>query len=145
MMTQTPTQVSLQRYTVRRIRLLSLAKFGFVLGAVAMILPGFICAWGSTQLVSFSRGWLDTLGASGSKLALGPLEIAGFSWLDMFGLAAVQQLLINLDDQRGLVTLLVILSTIIGGGLLVGLIVLLVGWVYNLLAAVTGGLEVELR
>jgi hypothetical protein len=43
------------------------------------------------------------------------------------------------------VGLLLLLTGVIGGGLLVGLIVLLVGWVYNLLAAVTGGLEVELR
>jgi hypothetical protein len=145
MMTEMPPPLSLQRYTIRRIRLLSLAKFGFVLGAVAMILPSLLCAWGGTQLVALFRGWLDTLGPSGSKLALGPIELTGFSWLDMFGLSTVQHLLINLDDQRGPVMLLIILSSIIGGGLLIGLIVMLVGWIYNLLAAVTGGLEIELR
>jgi hypothetical protein len=34
---------------------------------------------------------------------------------------------------------------VLGGGLLVAVSIMLVGWSYNLLAALTGGLEVELR
>jgi hypothetical protein len=34
---------------------------------------------------------------------------------------------------------------VIGGGLVVGLSILLVGWGYNLLAFLTGGLELELQ
>jgi hypothetical protein len=33
----------------------------------------------------------------------------------------------------------------LGGGLLIALTILLVGWAYNILAALTGGVEVELR
>jgi hypothetical protein len=109
-----------------------------------MILPGLICAWGSTQLVALARQWLDNI-QDGGELDLGLLQLAGFNLVDMFGLTGLQLILTNLDDQRLVVGLLLLLTGVIGGGLLVGLIVLLVGWVYNLLAAVTGGLEVELR
>jgi hypothetical protein len=53
--------------------------------------------------------------------------------------------LTRLDDNSFILALLIILLYLIGGGLLVGATILLLGWVYNLVAALTGGLEVELQ
>jgi hypothetical protein len=76
-------------------------------------------------------------------LGLGvPVEL---NFIALLGLLDVQTLLTNLDDQRLAVALLIILINVIGGGLLVAVTIMLIGWSYNLLAMLTGGLEVELR
>lgn len=132
------------RYSVRKINTLPLAKFGCVLGGVAMLLPGLICAVGATQIVAALRRFLENWQASEvDPLGLGvPVE---FDFITLLGLETAQTLLIRLDDQRFTLILLIILVSVIGGGLLIAIIVLLLGWIYNLLAALTGGLEVELR
>lgn len=132
------------RYAVRKIHMLPLAKFGFSLGALALCLPGLLCAWSSTELLVILRDWLNTW-QNTSQIDLGLTQIPGFDFINMLGLANIQSWLNRLSDQRLLVALFILLMIVIGGGLLVGLIILLVGWGYNLLAALTGGLEVELR
>jgi hypothetical protein len=133
-----------QRYTVRKINLLPLAKFGCLLGGVAMLLPGLVCALAGTQILAILRTFLaETETAALDPLGLGtPIEL---DFIQLLNLAEVQALMIRLDDQRFVVALLIILLAVLGGGLLVALTVLLVGWVYNLLARLTGGIEVELQ
>ncbi len=132
------------RYAVRKIHMLPLAKFGCLLGGLAMLLPGMICAFTGVQIVSALRLLLDQWQSSQvDLLGLGaPVE---FDFINLLGLETTQTLLARLDDQQMMVALLIILISILGGGLLVGLTILLVGWGYNLLAALTGGLEVELQ
>ncbi|HXW01530.1 MAG TPA: hypothetical protein VEC93_24175 [Anaerolineae bacterium] len=132
------------RYTVRKINLLPLAKFGCLLGGVAMLLPGLICAVAGTQIIALLRVFLEeTQTAEVDPLGLGtPLE---FDFIQLLNLEATQTLITRLDEQSFVVALLIILLSVIGGGLLVALMIMLVGWSYNLLAALTGGLEVELR
>jgi hypothetical protein len=134
----------MHRYIVRKIDLLPLAKFGCVLGGVAMLLPGLVCAIGGTWLITLLRTFLEeTQSATVDPLGLGvPLE---FDFIQLLNLGTAQSLLIRLDDQSFVVGLLIILVMVLGGGLLVAVSIMLVGWVYNLLAALTGGLEVELR
>lgn len=133
-----------QRYTVRKINLMPLAKFGCLLGGVAMLLPGLICALAGTQLLAVLRTFLaETETAALDPLGLGtPIEL---DFIQLLNLAEVQAMIVRLDDQRFIVTLLIILLTVLGGGLLAALTILLVGWVYNLLAKITGGIEVELH
>jgi hypothetical protein len=132
------------RYTVRKINLLPLAKFGCLLGGVAMLLPGLVCAVVGTQLIAVLRIFLEeTQTAEVDPLGLGtPVE---FDFIQLLNLEATQTLITRLDDQSFVVALLIVLISIIGGGLLVALTIMLLGWSYNLLAALTGGLEVELR
>lgn len=133
-----------QRYTVRKINLLPLAKFGCLLGGVAMLLPGLVCALAGTQTLAVLRTFLaETETTALDPLGLGtPIEL---DFIQLLNLAEAQALIIRLDDQRFVVALLIILLTILAGGLLVALTILLVGWVYNLLARLTGGIEVELQ
>lgn len=132
------------RYIVRKINLFPLAKFGCMLGGLAMFLPGLICAYVAVQLVAILRVFLDEWQTSATDpLGLGvPLE---FDFIAILGLESIQTLLIRLDEQSFVLAVLIVLSSVFGGGLLIALIVMLVGWGYNLLAALTGGLEVELR
>ena len=135
-------QMNSYRYSVRKINLFPLAKFGCVLGGLAMVIPGVICGIVSMQLVSFMRAFLDEWQTS--ELQLLGLGVQ-FDFIEILGLEATQNLLIQLDEQGVVLALLIVLSSIIGGGLFIALMIMLVGWGYNLLAALTGGLEVELR
>lgn len=131
------------RYTVRKINLFPLAKFGCMLGGLAMLLPSLICAYVAVQFVAILRTFLDEWQPSATDpFGLGvPLE---FDFITILGLESVQTLLIRLDEQSFVLAVLIVLSSVLGGGLLIAFVILLVGWGYNLLAALTGGLEVEL-
>ena len=132
------------RYSIQKISTLPFAKFGCVLGGLAMLVPGLLCAFGTVQVVAAMRRLLEQWQAAQTDLlGLGvPVEL---DFITLLGLETAQSLITRLDDQRYLVALLIVLVGVIGGGLLVALIILLVGWGYNLLAALTGGLEVVLR
>jgi hypothetical protein len=136
--------MSSQRYRVHRVTVLPLAKFGATLGAAALLVPSLICALVGTQLVAFLRLLLEQWQRSQvDALGMGvPVE---FDFIQLLGLETVQSWLIRLDDQRLTVILIIVLGSMILGGLLIAFTVLLLGWLYNLIAALSGGLELELR
>jgi hypothetical protein len=108
-----------------------------------MVLPGLICAAASWQLLVVLRGLLDTWQA----VQVDILDIGAPVEFDFVNLLSLENLLVlvtRLDDQRLVVALLVLVASVLVGGLLVALVILLVGWVYNLLAMMSGGLELEL-
>jgi hypothetical protein len=85
----------------------------------------------------------ETETAAVDPLGLGtPIEL---DLIHLLNLEETQTLITRLDEQRFVVALLIILVAVLGGGLLVAVTILLVGWGYNLLAKLTGGLEVELH
>ena len=131
-----------QRYSVRKINMAPLAKFGCVLGGLAMILPGLLCAFAGVQVVGVLRIFFEEWQAQQLELMGLPIQ---FDFIELLGLETTQRLLTQLDDQRLVVGLLMVLGSVIGGGMLIALTIILLGWAYNLLAALTGGLEVELR
>lgn len=131
-----------RRYRVHRISTLPLARFGCVLGGLAMLAPAALCAAVSVQVIAGLRFLLAQWQGSELDMLGVPVE---FDFVTLLGLETTQTLLARLDDQRGVVMLLIILLGMVGGGLFIALTTLLVGWGYNLLAALTGGLEVELR
>lgn len=136
--------MSFQRYTVRRVNLFPLAKFGCLLGGLAMLLPGLICAIGSIQIVAA----LSVLLGQWRETELDPLGLGTpveFDFVSLLGLEIVQTAITRFNDQRLVLAALIIFTAMIGGGLVIGLSIWLLGWVYNLVAALTGGLEVELR
>jgi hypothetical protein len=131
-------------YKIRKINLLPLAKFGCLLGGLGMVLPGLGCATGSVTVVAALRALLNTWQTAQVDLlgGLAPLE---FDFVKLLGLETAQTVFVQLDDQRLILALLLFLICIFGGGLLAAIIILLLGWGYNVLAALTGGLEVELQ
>ncbi|HEX9922423.1 MAG TPA: hypothetical protein VGD99_07150 [Anaerolineae bacterium] len=135
--------MSAQRYTVRRLHLLPLAKFGCLLGGLTMFLPGLICAVVSAQFVSALSVLLEQWRDAEVDIGLGlPL---GLDFVELLGLETIEMLVSRLGEQSTLLAVLVILIFIIVGGLVIGLSILVLGWVYNGLARLTGGLEIELQ
>jgi hypothetical protein len=132
----------MHRYKIRKIKLFPLAKFGCLLGGLALFLPGLLCSVVSVQLVSALRALLENWQTAALELGLIPVE---FDFVTLLGLETVLAALTRLDDNGFLVALLIMLLYLIGGGLLAGLTILLLGWAYNLVAALTGGLEIELH
>jgi hypothetical protein len=109
-----------------------------------MALPGLVCAIGSVQLIGALRGLLETW--QSSELDLTGLGMpTDFNFIALLGLETIQTLVTRLDEQRTLVLLAILGGSIVGGGLIIAGMTLLLGWLYNLLAGLTGGLEVELR
>lgn len=108
-----------------------------------MVLPGLICAIVSAQLVSALSVLLEQWRDAEVDIGLGlPL---GLDFVELLGLETVESVLAQLGEQSTILALLVILIFVIGGGLVIGLSILVLGWVYNGLARLTGGLEVELQ
>ena len=126
---------------VRRIGYLSLAKFGCLLGGLAMVLPGLVCGLVSVSLVHTVRAWLESWQQFSLTLLgqnLGSLDLVNALRLT----AALDRL--RLLDQTGPVALLSITVAVsLLGGLLLALVVCLVGLGYNVLAWLTGGLTLE--
>jgi hypothetical protein len=132
----------MHRYKVRKVNLFPLAKFGCLLGGLALFLPGLLCSIAGAQMVGALRALLENWQKAVLDLGLVPVE---FDFVTLLGLEAALATLTTLDNNRFLLFLLIILLYLIVGGLLVGVTVLLLGWVYNLVAGLTGGLEVELH
>jgi len=132
----------MHRYKVRKINLFPLAKFGCLLGGLALFLPGLLCSIVSVQVIGVLRALLENWQQAALDLGLVPVE---FDFVTLLGLETALATLTTLDNNSFLLVLLIVLLYLIVGGLLVGVTVLLLGWVYNLVAALTGGLEVELH
>ena len=108
-----------------------------------MFLPGLICAVVSAQFVSALSVLLEQWRDAEVDIGLGlPL---GLDFVELLGLETIEMLVSRLGEQSTLLAVLVILIFIIVGGLVIGLSILVLGWVYNGLARLTGGLEIELQ
>src|SRR5262245_29137635 len=121
--------MTFQRYVIQRINPFPLAKFGCTLGGVAMALPGLVCAVGATQLIASLHQLLETWQSSELDiLGLGvPTE---FNFIALLGLETAQGLVTRLDEQRSLVLLLILVGSVVGGGLIIAGLMLLLGWIY---------------
>lgn len=130
------------KVAIRRISLASLAKFGCLLGVVAAFLPSLLCGLLAIGLVNLVRGWLE----SWQELTISLLgqELARLDLVHLLGLEQLLQLLQTLGLASVPALALLVLSLALVSGVLLALIIALVGLAYNLLAAATGGLVVEM-
>jgi len=130
------------KYRLQSISTLPIARFGCLLGWIVTIIPSLMCGvffWGILAVI---RNWLAGLEHIN-------LDLLGFETsIDLIGLLQLEEFLTLLETLAGralpLLLALVIVVAILGG-LLVALTVILLGWGYNLVAWLTGGLELELR
>lgn len=131
------------RVAIRRIDLASLGKFGCLLGAVAALLPSLLCGLLGLGLASMTRRWLE----SWEEITISVLgkEIASLDLVVILGLQQVMEVLQVLGTASAPVLLLAVLGLALVSGVVLAIITTLVGLVYNLLAAATGGLVVEMR
>lgn len=130
------------KVAMRRVGLASLGKFGCLLGAVVAFLPSLLCGLLALGLASLLRHWLEnwqevSISLLGQDLAR----------LDLIRLLDLQQVLAVVQGVTSAslpVLLLVVVGLALVGGALLALVSFLVGLAYNLVAAATGGLVVEM-
>ena len=127
---------------IQRISLASLGRIGCLLGTVAAFLPSLLCGLLGLGLARALLQWLG----SWQELAISVLgqEIARFDLIQFLGLQKVLAFLQNLTTASGWAFLLAALLLAIAAGVVLAVIIALVGLAYNLLAAITGGLVVEM-
>lgn len=131
------------RLRVRGIGLLSLAKFGCLLGGLAMVLPGLVCGVVGVGLVSAVRAWLESW--QQFSLTLLGQNLGSLDLVNALRLTAALERLRLLDQTGPLALLSITVAVSLLGGLLLALVVCLVGLGYNALAWLTGGLTLEVE
>jgi hypothetical protein len=130
------------KYTVHRISLAPLAKFGCLLGTLASLLPSLLCSLSALRLLSLVRRWLE-------GWQEGEIEMLGFTatldFIELLGLEPVLQLLQAIGPIPWTFLVLAIVVMSVASGLLIALTIYVTGLGYNFLAWLTGGLVVELK
>jgi hypothetical protein len=131
------------KVAIQRISLASLSKMGCLLGAVAALLPSFLCGLLGVGLARLLRNWLE--GWQEVVITLFGREVARFDLLHFLGLENALDVLQSLTAASGAVLFLAVVALALISGLVLATIVVLVGLTYNLVARGTGGLVVEMR
>jgi len=126
---------------IRRIQLASLSKFGFLLGVVAAAAPSLLCGLSALGLVAVVRRWLE--GWQDVTITILGRDIAQLDFVSLLGLSEFVARLQAITGASFFVMALAVLALALVSGVLLGAIVLIVGLVYNVLAAATGGLVVD--
>ncbi len=130
------------RYRVRRIAPGSLSKFGCVLGALVSLFPSLLLGGCGLLLVGgvhrLLEGWQQVeIHLLGQSI---PVDVV--SLLDLDSALRTATILDGLSWSVALVTVAIGCTL---GGMVFLVFGNLAGWLYNLVAALSGGLEIELE
>jgi hypothetical protein len=130
------------KYTVRRISLVPLSKFGCLLGTLVSFLPSLLCSLGALRLLGLVRRWLE-------GWQEGEIEMLGFTatldFVELLELEPVLRFLQGIESVSWTFLILAVVAMSVVSGFLIALTVYFTGLGYNLLAWLTGGLVVELK
>jgi hypothetical protein len=129
------------RYSIRRVSVGSLSRFGCLLGVLVSFVPSLVLGCGGLLMVGGLRRLLEGWQQAQVQILGQPIPI------DVIALLHLESLLRGARWADSLSWGLFFLFVALGsglGGLLFLLVGDLAGWVYNLVAAFSGGLEVEL-
>ncbi|HJX39303.1 MAG TPA: DUF3566 domain-containing protein [Anaerolineae bacterium] len=129
------------RYRVSRVGLGSLSKFGCVLGALVSLVPSLLIGSGGLLALKGTRRLLEGWQEVELRLLGQPIPIDVVSLLNLEGVLRQVQVL---DTMSWLLLIAFMAATCLLGGLLFLVVGDLAGWIYNLIARISGGLEVEL-
>ncbi|MBX3013616.1 MAG: FHA domain-containing protein [Caldilineaceae bacterium] len=128
----------MKAYAIRHVSLLSAFRFGFVIGATALLIPGILAGIGTALLIAGVEAWLG----SWPEVSRFGLEIRLLELLNLTALAAWLERMVGWGWRFPLL----IASLVVGlGGLSTGITTLLSATTYNFLAALSGGLVVDLE
>jgi hypothetical protein len=127
---------------IRHVGLASLGKMGCLLGVVAAFLPSLLCGLIGLLLANLVRGWLS----SWQTVTISVLgqQIASIDLVQRLGLEGVLHFVQTVTAASLPVLFLSVLGLALLSGAVLALITILVGLAYNLLAAATGGVVVEM-
>ena len=129
------------KYRLQGISTRSIARFGCLLGWIVTLFPSLACGLFAAGVLAALRSWLESLEAIS-------LDMLGFEYsLDLIELLKLGDFLAMLQTiQLRTLPLMLALVAVVGilGGALFALTLILVSLGYNLVAWLTGGLELEL-
>lgn len=128
----------MKQYAIRHISLLSAFRFGFVIGATALLLPGILAGLGAGLAVAGINEWLAGWSTLGGLLRSNNL-------VALLNLTTFAALMEQLAGWGWRFSVLVALGVIVLGGLSTALTTVVSASTYNFLAALSGGLVVELE
>lgn len=131
------------KVAIQRVSLASLGKMGCLLGAVAAFIPSLLCGLLGFALAALAGRWLESW--QDLTIAFLGQEIARFDLVSFFGLDGVLNLSQTLAAASVPMMLLVVLGVALVAGVVLAVIIMLTGLAYNLLAATTGGIVVEMN
>ena len=127
------------KYQLRKISAFSIARFGCLLGWLVTIVPSLACGLSAWWAMGAVQTWLESWK---------PIDLGLLGTIDPIDLVHMKVLLATLQTVEGralpLLIALVIAAGILGGGLIAVTLAVL-GWGYNLLAWLSGGVVVELQ
>lgn len=129
-------------YRVRRVSLGSLTKFGCVLGGLTSCLPSAFLAWSGLLLVDGVRRLLESWQRVGIRILGQEVRI---DLVSLLNLERVLQTVQEIDNVSWLLLVVLVVAASLCGAVVFLVAANLLGWVYNLIARVSGGVEVELR
>jgi hypothetical protein len=130
-------------YRVQRISLGSALRLGLLLGWLMALLPALGLSWLAVQLVAGASALLGQM--TPYELSLLGQSVASLDPLRFLGLAETAAQVGALAELGGMLFALLALALTLLGGLGVALTALLGALLYNLIAAMGGGLKLELR
>ncbi len=130
-------------YTIRRISLRSALRVGLVLGWVVALIPALPLAWLAALAVEALAGLFAPV--QPYELSFLGQAVATLDLLGAVGLRPLAEWLAGLADLGGTLFWLLLGLITVGGAVLVMAGIVLACLLYNLLAAVAGGLRVQLE
>lgn len=130
-------------YRVQRISLGSALRLGLLLGWLMALLPALGLSWLAVQLVAGASALLGQM--TPYELSLLGQSVASLDPLSLLGLAETATQVGALAELGGMLFVLLALALTLLGGLGVALTAVLGALLYNLIAAMGGGLKLELR
>lgn len=130
------------KVAIRRVDLASLGKFGCLLGVVAAFVPSLLCGMLGLGVAGILGRWLQ--GWQEITISILGQDLASIDLVHTLGLEQLMELLQVLANASAPILFLVVLTLALISGIILAVIIALVGLGYNLLAAATGGLVVEM-
>lgn len=131
------------RFRVRRVTWLSAVKVGLALGWLLAVSPAMFVAWLATRILGSVAGAVERI--QSYEISVFGRTVASIDPIALFGQTDTANTVLALDQNGGLLFLLLTLLLTFLGGLLVVAGVLLFVAGYNLLAKAVGGFELELE
>jgi hypothetical protein len=133
----------LTAFYVRRIGLISAAKFGFVTGAVTATPIGVALAFVIHAIIGWLRRTLE--GWQNASIDVGPLGKIPVNLIQLLKLSDALATLRRLDDLPWMVVAAVFVGVVVVTGVLSAAFTGWQAFAYNSMAALSGGLEVKLE
>ncbi|MDH7487101.1 MAG: FHA domain-containing protein [Anaerolineae bacterium] len=131
----------MQRYTVRRLPIRPLLRFGLVLGGLLGLPFGCLLALLAAKTIALLHRVLEAWqGVEYSLLG----QTVRLDLVNMLHLDGLLQTLQALDERLNLIVVLALLGVPLGVGLVVASLLGFAGWGYNLIARLTSGMELVL-